>query len=402
MALPAVGGYFRGPLNTGDSSLASGTALTSMVVRLFSDFQDYLDPDDTPFTSSVKTGKVVNQKKVEWLNRFLAAHTVTLNTNYVAGGTLVVLAAGDGAKVMVTDLIRFPDNGEIMWVTAISGDTLTVQFAMGGTTNANHTAAGLAAIDILGPAAQENASSPITPVAKGSLEWNYPQLMDYAIQVSNREDVTPDYEFNTGSKYDSYLEQVMIDANIDFEKIAILGKRGVENSMVVGTGKPTLMGGLDFFTDSATDLAGTAITERSFTDSLRTLYARVKSGKLPNKWYMGAFMKQAVSSIWNATRYSTVKDEETTLIWRAVDTDFGRVEFVLSRYMPTGSAYGVNLKDISKHFYKNGQWAEVMLPADGPFKKGRFTGDLTMVFLNNSARHKIINASTTATDYANF
>lgn len=401
MALPAAGGYFRSPLNTGDQTLASGTALTTMTIRLFADYQDYLDPDDTPFTSSVKTGKTVNQKKVEWLNRFLAAHQVTLGSDMTNVTTTMNVTTGDGAKLMVTDLVRFPDNGEIVWVTAISTDAATVIRAMGGSTAAAHTASGLAALDILGPAAQENASSPLSPVAKGALEYNVPEILDYAIQVSNRENVTPDYEFNTGSKYEAYLEQVMTDANIDFEKIAILGRRGVENSMVVGTGKPTTMGGLDFFTDSATDLAGSAITERTFTDALRTLFLRVKTNKLPTKWYVGPFMKQAISSIWNSNRYSNVTDEETTLVWRAVDTDYGRIEFVLSRYMPSGSAYGANLKDISKHFYEGGQWAEVMLPSDGPFKKGRFTGDLTMVFLNNAARHKIINASTTVGDYPN-
>lgn len=397
MPLPSAGGYFRGPLNTGDSSLAGGTALSSMVIRLFADFQDYLDPDDTPFTSSVKTGKTVNQKKVEWLNRFLAAHQVTLGANYTAGSTSLTLATGDGAKVMVTDLIKV-DN-EIFWVKAISGDVLTVDYAMGGTTNSNHSSGTVA--EILGPAAQENADSPLAPVAKGSLEWNYPQLFDYSIQVSNRENVTPDYEFNTGNKYEAYLEQVMKNAAIDFEKVAILGRRGVESSMVVGSGKPTLMGGLDFFTDGATDLAGAPLTERVLVDTMRVLYTRVKESKIPSDVYVGPFMKQVISSLWNASRYSDVQDTETKLVWRAVDTDFGRVRFVLSRYIPNGMVFFVNLKDISKHFYQGGEWKEVLLPSNGPYKRGRFTGDLTMVFLNNAARQKIINASTNPADYPN-
>jgi hypothetical protein len=398
MALPVSGGTFRAPMNTVDSSLAGGTALGSMVMRLFTDFQDYLDPDDTPLTSSIKTGKTVNQKKVEWLNRFLSAHQVTLGANIADGAaTSITLAAGDGNKVMVTDLLKI--EAEIVWVTAISGDVLTVKRGMGGTTAVAHS--GALTIDLLAPAAQENADSPLAPVSKGSLEYNYPQLFDYAVQVSNREDNTPDYEFDSGSRYDAYLQQVMKDSAIDLEKVAINGRRGVEDSAVLGSGKPTLMGGLDFFTDSRTDLSGSAISERTFGDVMQKKYGQVKSSKIPTKMYVGPFMKRAISSIWNASRYSDVKDEETTLVWRAVDTDFGKVQFVLSRYIPAGAGYLIDLSDISKHFYKGGEWTEVVLPSNGPYKRSRFTGDLTMVFLNNIAREAIVNISTNVVDYAN-
>ena len=405
MALPAQT-VVRGALNTGEYGvLASGTALTSMVVRLFADFTKYLEPTETPFSSSLKTGESVNQKKVEWGTGFLAPHQITMGATLASGAGVetLVLAAGEGAKVQVTDLLRITSSTgtEVVWVRSIATDTLTVTRAMGGSSALQHTLATPAqVIEILGPAAQENADSPIAPIAKGALEYNLPQLMDYAIQVSNRENNTPDYEFEGASKYEAYLARIMKNASIDFEKLSIMGRRGGESSMVVGSGTPTTMGGLDFFTDKVYDLGGAAISESTLRTMQRDLWTSVGEN-MPTLLLTGGFLREALSSLFNAARYADVTDEETTLVWNSVKTEYGRLKFQMSRYIPAGVGYFLTLKDITKHPYKGGAWAEVLLPVNGPYKKGRFTGDYTMVFRNNASRAKVIGASTTVTDYTN-
>lgn len=396
---------FRGPQNTGDSLLNGGTTLGNSVIRLFTDFQKYMNPTETPFSSSVGSGQTVNQKRLEWGSQFLAPNQVTLGAQILIGDTTVTLAAGESAKVMVTDLIKV--ESEIMWVTAINPSTgvLTVVRGMGGTSAAAHTLNGSDGqpriLDLLSPAAQENADSPIAPIAKGSMEYNLPQLFDYAIQVSNREDNTPTYEFNSGSRYDAYLAKIMKEAAIDFEKTSILGRRGSESSMIVGSGTPTTMGGLDFFTPKEVALAGAPISELTLMDVMQGSWERVGSENTPDTLLVGAFMRRALSSLWNSNRYSTVKDKESTLVWNAVETDFGRIRFQLSRYIPAGSAYLVDMSDIKKHPYKGGEWKEALLPSNGPYKRGRFTGDYTMSFRGEQKRVKITGASTNPAHYAN-
>ena len=412
MPLP-VSVTVRGAQNTGEVPpvLVGGTQLTTMVVRLFADFQKYLEPDETPFTSSVKTGKSVNQKKVEFGIGFLSPHTVTLGATLASGvgTTNLVLVTGDTAKLQVTDLLRISDAGgvEHMWVKSITNDTTAVvDRAMGSTTAGTHTlvaAPNSQIIEILGPAAQENADSPLSPIVKGAVEYNLPQLFDYAVQVSNRADKTPDYEFDGASRYDDYLQRIMTSASIDFEKTAIMGKRSAEQIGMqpgVATHTPTLMGGLDFFTDRAYDLTGTPLTETWFRTVQRDLWNAVGNNAADSA-IMGGFMREAVSSLWNANRYATVKDQDTTLVWKSVETEYGTLRFNISRYIPAGAMYFVNLPDISIRPYAGGEWADVQLPVNGPYKKGRFTGDYTMTFKSNAARAKIINASTNPADYPN-
>lgn len=396
MALP-TSTTVKGPQNTGGMpSLTGGTSPDSLVIRLFADFQKYLDPTDTPFTSSLDTGSSVNQKKVEWFTGFLAPHQVTLGANQLIGATTITLTAGDGAKVMPTDLIKVEN--EIQWVLSFaSADVANVTRAMGGTAAAAHNTP--LTLDILGPAAQENADTPIAPIARGSIEFNEPQLYDYGIHVSNRENNTPDYEFKNGNLYDNLLNKKMKESAIHFEKTAILGRRGTESSMVVGSGTPTTMGGLDFFTDQSTDLAGAALSENILESTLQTIWSKVGDENLPKTFLVGAFVRRAVSSLYNGNRLANVRDEKTTLVWTQIQTHFGPIRFVLSRYIPAGQAYFVNLDDITIHPYKGGSWTEARLPAAGPYQKGRFTGDYTMVFRNNAARWKLVNISTNIADY---
>jgi hypothetical protein len=330
---------------------------------------------------------------------------VTLGAAQTNVATSLVLAAGESAKVMVTDLIEVED--EIQWVTAINAatETLTVVRGMGGTTAVAHTLldadSNARVLQLMSPAAQENADTPLGVITKGGVEFNLPQLIDLAVQVSDRENVTPDYEYNSGSKYNGYLKKTMKEAAIKHEILFIRGRRGSESSAVVGSGTPTTMGGLRFFTDQNYDLSGAPLDEATFLDAVQRSWERVGSENTPDTILVGPFGKRIISSLWNSNRYSTVKDKSTTLVWDSVETDFGRLKFQMSRYIPAGELYLIDVSDISKHAYQNGAWHEAMLPANGPYKKGAFRGDYTSVWLGNQKRQRLSNFSTDRANYPN-
>jgi hypothetical protein len=120
---------------------------------------------------------------------------------------------------------------------------------------------------------------------------------------------------------------------------------------------------------------------------------------MPRQMLVGGFVKRAISSQFPVNRQAKITDDRTKLVWNSMETDFGVIRFVLSRYIPAGTAYFLNTDDITIHPYKGGTWTEVRLPANGPYMRGRFTGDYTMVFRNNKARYKLFGISTTQADY---
>ena len=399
MAMPTPT-IIQGPFNSGVTTQTGGTNIPGMVMRLFADFQKYLDPVETPFTSSLKTGKAVNQKKVEWGQSHLMPHTSLLAAQANVGVSPINVGAAEAGKFQAGQTIRI--GSETIWVTAVNyatGDLTVVRNVGEGGSGATHAISTV--IEIMAPAAIENADTPQGGVAKGSLNWNYPQLMDTALQVSERDDNTPDYEFTGGSKYDAYLQKKMKEMAIYFEKTAILGRRGVEAAMTGVGATPTLMGGLDFFTEREYPIGGAAISEYWLQTVMYETWKLTDTSNKPARLLVGGFVRMALDSLWNSNRYADVKDDETNLTWRRVRTSFGEIEFVLSRYIPAGSAYLVDTSQITKHPYKGGEWKEVRLPSAGPYIKGRFTGDYTLVFRNPYTRAKITGISTNPADYPN-
>jgi hypothetical protein len=398
-----------------EDSTGFGTTPAAMQMRLFADFQKYLDPTETPFTSSLTTGTAINQKKVEWGTGFLMPNKVSTNSSGIAGTgsgtpatTDIVLTSRDHFnRVQIQQVIRNPNTKEHYLVLSKTPATNTITVVRGFSGTTATADATTRELELMSPAVYENQDTTFVGVAKGAIEYNFPQLMDLGIWVSEREDNTPDYEFKSGSKYDAYLEKKMKEAAILFEKTAIYGRRSggeppeTPDSDVTHSYFPTTMGGLDQFTPLYYNLAGAPITEYVLQNMLYESWDRVGSDNTPTRLLVGGFMRMALNSLWNGQRYATVRDEKTTLKWTRVETSFGDLEFALSRYIPAGSAYLVNTSDISIHPYKNGAWKEVKLPASGPYKRGRFTGDYTMMFKRTAARVKIVNASVNPADYPN-
>lgn len=396
----------------GNATTQLGTTPSNMVIRWFGDFQKYIDPDETPFSSSLKTGKAVDAKLVEWGQGFLMPNKATTSAAGIAGTgaggppaqtSVTMTDANNYNRIQLNQILRNPVTGEHMLVIAKgAANAITVTRGFANTVATADVAA--RELDLLAPAMFENQDTPFVGVAKGNTEYNYPGMIDRGIWVSDRENNTPDYEFKTGNKYDAYLEKTMKEVAILFEKTSIFGRRSASQPPEGATTAayyPTTMGGLDQFTPLYYDLAGGPITEYALQNMLYETWDRVGEGNTPTRLLVGGFVRMALDSLWNGQRYADVKDDETNLVWRRVRTSFGNLEFTLSRYIPAGSAYLVNTDDISIHPYKNGAWKEVKLPSMGPYQRGRFTGDYTMMFKRTAARVKLQNISVNPAHYPN-
>jgi hypothetical protein len=398
-----------------------GTQLREMRIRDVADYQKYLDPDETPFTSSLSEGGEIKQKRAEWAQGHLTPHTAIIGATGFNGTDNAANVDIDvpgrihpGSTLLVQD--------EMIWVhpDGVSATGLAsgkYSRGMGGSTITAHGAG--VKVDIMMAATLENQDTPFRGITRGRTEWNAPQLSDVGIWGSDRELSTPDLEFS-GDKYDAYLERVMKETAILYEKTAILGLRSAPAGTGYGdsyatwqnagwladpethTSLPTFMGGLRYFTPLAYNLGGAAINEFYLDMMIADTVERVGESNTPTKLYCGKFMRMALNSLFNANRYATVKDDVFKVTWRRMIGSFGEVDFVYSRYIPDNELYFVNTNDITKHFYRRGSWKEVLLPSLGPYKRGRFTGDVTIKFQKTHARTRLFGVSQNPADYPNF
>lgn len=395
----------------GNATTQLGTTIAGLQMRLFGDFNKYMDPDETPLSSEISTGAAVNQKKVEWGQGFLMPNVATTTAAGIAGTgaggppatTVITLAdASNYNRIQLNQVIVNTVTAEHYLVTAKgASNQVTVVRGYAGTTPVAD--ANARTLELLAPSMYENQDTPFVGVAKGATDYNFFKLIDRGIWVSEIENNTPDYEFK-GNKYDAYLEKTMKEVAILFEKSLIRGRRAASDppeGVTTAAYFPSDMGGLDQFTPLYYDMLGGPITEYALSNMIFETWDRVGDGNIPKKVLVGGFMRLALDSLWNGQRYATMKDQEVNLVWKKLRTSFGDIEYALSRYIPSGSLYFINTGDISIRPYQNMAWKEVRLPSNGAYIRGRFTGAYTSIWPKTAARVKILNAATSAALYPN-
>ena len=420
--VPSGTGVGRGfnTLMVDTPTAGQGTALREMRIRDFGDVEKYMEPTETPFTSSLTQGAEVRSKRTEWATGHLTPNTALIGTAGFNGTDATIAVDVDvpgrihpGSMILVED--------EQIWVhpdgitaTGIAANKYTR--GIGGTTIAAHTTG--KKVQVMLGAALENQDTPFRGITRARLEWNTAQLSDVGIWGSDRDLNTSDIEFGEGDKYDAYLERVIKETTILWEINALLGNRSGAAGTGYGsayssyattylddpegnTATPTAVGGLKFFTPLSYNLAGAPLTEFHLQMMALDTVTRVGEGNTPTKLFVGGFMRVVLNSLFSAQRYATVKDDVTNLVWRRMMTSFGDIDFVYSRYIPDGEAYFVNTKDITKHFFRGGSWKEVLLPSLGPYKRGRYTGDVSLKFKRTNARSRMYGISQVVADYPN-
>ncbi len=416
-----IGRGFNTSLTTTPTA-GQGTSLRELRVRDLSDVDKYLEPTETPFWSSLKQGGEVKTARSEWAISHLTPNSTTIGTTGF-NGTNNSIAIDIAEPGRVTPGSMLIVESEQIWVypdgvTATGLAASKYERGIGGTTIAAHTTG--KKVDILMEASLENQDTPFRGDTSARIEWNTDWLCDIGIWSSDRDRNTPDIEYGSGDKHDARLAKIIVEQQIKLEKTAILSNRSAAAGAGYGsaystytagdeflsdpepsTAIPRTMGGLRYFTPLTYNLAGQPLTEFLLELIQLDTVDRVGESNAPNKLYVGGFMRVVLNSLFNDNRVTTVKDKEYNVVWNRVQMTYGTIDFVYSRYIPAAEAYFVNTADITKHWYKGGSPKEVILPSNGPYKRSRYTFDVTMKFRKTQCRSRITGISVNANDYAN-
>lgn len=135
-----------------------------------------LVPSENPFLRLLKaiSTKTANARKVEWLEEEPLSAWDAINNGAGYDDAAVEMVVDDGTKFTANMLVRVPRTGEVLLVTNVATNTLTVTRAWGET-----SAAALVDNDpllIIGTAYKEGAADPSTLSTKASPKYNYTQI----------------------------------------------------------------------------------------------------------------------------------------------------------------------------------------------------------------------------------
>lgn len=273
-----------------------------------------------------------------WLEEDVPLPRGTLATPHTDGttSTSVVLQTGEGIKFHAGDGIRI-DN-EVMTVTSVSTDTLTVirgTAALTNTTGAAH-AVGAEVIG-LGTVLVEGSLG-ISNYAGRDKYSNYTQIFSSTVQVSRTEQRIPKY--GVPNELNRQMANSMQAVWQGVEQAAVYG---VKHEHTTTFRRQT--GGLSHFLTSNVDAASSWLTISSIEAMQQLAFNR---GGMFQTIIAKPQTYAALNNLSGNERISTVTLDDARRgrsVARTVMTEFGDTELYRSRWIKSNEAYGYNAEN---------------------------------------------------------
>lgn len=386
------------PLNTytTDSFPASGAIPAAQVIRDLRSAAAAIEPRDFPFLTSVGYGEPVWAEKHEWARRAWTPTESAVATEQDDTQTTLIVTAGHGkyfARYMVLQL-----QSEIEWVTAVSTDTLTVVRAQAGTTGAIHAVA--VKVRIIGTAMPQLLDYALSPFSWGDQYFNYPQRFSGAVKGDRRFYATQTYEGDAHS-HDQQTADELRTQKLLLEFALFRGLRQAGDP-TTGAERPSLMGGMNQF------IGGTGGGTRNTISGDLNIYhieealvtADLAIGvNAPRQILMHPKTKQIINRLYNARRETTFQNTSASLVWNSVTFETGDYSFMVSRNVPEGEIWLLNIKDLKVRPFRTLGWHERELPNSGEARYTGVGGDFTFEAMSPKAMIVIDGWNTTLTNY---
>lgn len=304
------------------SGLASFDQAAGEFLDLSNELAEIIRRDNTSFISRVGISGEATETLHSWMEDALNPNTFTLNEAMDNAETDMDVAAGHGARLKVGSLIRnYSEAGktEVMQVTAIATDTLTVVRGYGSTSAEAHTTG--TTWQIIANPAQESQDPPADESRARTKVSNYTQIFQKGIKVSHtmrsvlQAGVADEFTFQIARR----LMEIMRE--LDSSVVAGISSASQGSDSVYRS-----MGGLVEFASQVggnTTTTSEALTPAVINDMCKQIW---DDGGVPNFILVGGKQKRAISAFDQSYRRS---DYNTTVAGYVVDKFISDLGFVL-------------------------------------------------------------------------
>lgn len=293
-----------------------------------------LKPDDAALLSFLKIAKgktlAATNPKFEWMEDGLAPRWDAVNNGAGYADNATTIVVDNGSYFAANDLVKVPRTGEVMLVTNISTNTLTVTRGYGVT-----TAAALVDNDplvIIGNVNEEFATMRTMKTTGLTPMYNYTQIWRTPFGVSRTAQNTKLY----GPKELSYQQMKKgIEHKKDIERSLIFGERKEDTS---GAHPKRATGGLLSFLTANNYDAGGALTQSEFDNNIsevvfkygskdKILYASARLLSVINGWALGKLMIDQSAKKYGLSVFKYI-------------TPFGNYNIINGMHTLEGAVYG--------------------------------------------------------------
>lgn len=331
----------------------------------------------------------------------LLPNTDTLNqTTFTPdGANATSLTVNNGSRFQVGDLVR-PDGGtEVMQVTAVVGNVLTVVRGYGNTTKVTLTNG--RRLFILGNAALEGADANAARFTSRVRKQNFTQIFTATVEVSGSMQAVRSY--GVQDEVDYQKQERMRELLRDLENCVINGTAPASSPQGGASVRRSMNGivrqiSTNVFTPGAGGIpggggAGTDLNEAVLNAALRLTWEQ-SSGQI-DTIVCGGLQKRRINSFVSSMRSYQPEDTNVRDMVGVYESDFGVCRVILSRWVPADSVLLLDSSRIEVLPLRGRSFHYKPLGDSGDRVNGQVIGEYTMEFRNENAHAVVRGLSTT-------
>ncbi len=375
---------------TGKATYSAGPTLPEIAEDV-SDLISIVSPYETPLLDVLGDSlRAAGSTHHEWLEDELLPNKDVVNDLMISDpASTTQFDTANGSRFRIGDQIQIEGSRELMLVTAISGNTLTVVRGYAGTTPEDIDDG--QTLNILGNAALEGADRPEARFTSRVRKSNWTQIFTAAVEISGSELAAT--QLGLDDEMDYQKQERLRELLRDLENTVINGGMPTANPQGSSTVRRTMRGivphlATNIFAPGDTGFpAGDGLDEAKLNYALRRIWEN-SSGSV-DLIVVGGYQKRQINAFLSAVRGYGASDTAYRDMVSLYESDFGVCRIVTTRWMPQDAVLLLDSSRISVMPLAGRSFHFKPLASAGDYECGELIGEYTLE-LRNEAAHGMI------------
>ncbi len=381
---------------TGKATYSAAATLPELAEDV-SDLIGIISPYETPLLDALgDPPRSATSTRHEWLEDELLANKDTVNDTTIANPlSEPSFTVSNVALFRIGDQIQLNTSRELMLVTNIAGNTITVVRGYAGTAPENLVNG--QTIRILGNAALEGSDRPATRFTNRVRKANYTQIFTAAVEVSGTNLAAG--HLGIADEMDFQKQERLRELIRDLENTVINGGQPNADPQGGATVRRTMKGIVRHLSSNVLTVGDAGFPSGADLDEAKLNFALRKIWEASNGSVdlivVGGFQKRKINGFLSGTRI--FGPEDTTYRDRVAmyESDFGLCRIVVTRWMPQDMALLLDSSRIAVLPLTGRSFHYKALASGGDYECGELIGEYTLE-LKNEAAHGLIRGLSTS------
>ncbi len=367
-------------------ALASATTLSSFdmadgeFLDLSNELAEIIRRDNTAFISKLGISGVATETKHSWMEDSLNVMTATCAEALDSSETTLDVLAGDGLKFRIGTIFKLAVVGktEVMQVTAISTDALTIVRGYGSTTGEAGTAGTDDPITIIAHPQQEGQDAPADETKLRTKVSNYTQIFTKGINISYT--MRAVMQAGVADEFTFQIARRLMEIMRELDSTVINGISSASQGS--DTVYRTMAGLIEFSSQSGgnTNATSEALTPAVLNDMCKQIW---DDGGNPNFVLVGGSQKRKISAFDQSYRRSAYDSNTVGYVVDKFMSDLGfMLDVMVDPNMPADVAIVGDINKIRLMPLRTDSMRAEDLAKTGRSWKAQVTGQYTLEVRN--------------------